>query len=48
MFKDGKWKMLWKKERVAVECENENVEVQWKNIKKCVLNTMSVEISVVL
>ena len=25
----------------ATECESGNVEVQWNNIKKCVLDTMS-------
>jgi hypothetical protein len=25
----------------AIKCESGNVEVQWNNIKKCVLNTMS-------
>jgi hypothetical protein len=25
----------------AIKCESENVKVQWKNIKKCVLDTMS-------
>jgi type I site-specific restriction endonuclease len=25
----------------AIECERENLEVQWNNIKKCVLDTMS-------
>jgi hypothetical protein len=25
----------------AIKCESGNVEVQWKNIKKCVLDTMS-------
>jgi hypothetical protein len=25
----------------AIKCESENVEVQWNNIKKCVLDTMS-------
>ena len=25
----------------ATECESENVEVQWNNIKNCVLDTMS-------
>jgi Zn-dependent M16 (insulinase) family peptidase len=26
---------------VAIKCESGNVEVQWNNIKKCVLDTMS-------
>jgi hypothetical protein len=25
----------------ASKCENRNLEMQWKNIKKCVLETMS-------
>jgi hypothetical protein len=25
----------------TIKCENRNVEVQWNNIKKCVLDTMS-------
>jgi len=25
----------------AIECESENAEVQWKNIKECVLDTIS-------
>jgi len=25
----------------ATECESGNVEVQWKNIKECVLDTIS-------
>ena len=25
----------------AIECESRNVEVQWNNIKKCLLDTMS-------
>jgi hypothetical protein len=25
----------------SFECERENAEVQWKNIKECVLNTLS-------
>jgi hypothetical protein len=25
----------------AIECESGNVEVQWKNIKECVLDTIS-------
>jgi hypothetical protein len=25
----------------AIKCERGNVEVQWNNIKKCVLDTMS-------
>jgi hypothetical protein len=25
----------------AIKCESRNVEVQWNNMKKCVLNTMS-------
>ena len=25
----------------AIECESENTEVQWKNIKECVLDTIS-------
>jgi hypothetical protein len=25
----------------AIKCESGNMEVQWKNIKKCVLDTMS-------
>jgi hypothetical protein len=25
----------------AIKCESGNVEVQWNNIKKCVLDTMS-------
>ena len=25
----------------AVECESGNVEVQWNNIEKCLLNTVS-------
>jgi hypothetical protein len=25
----------------AIKCESRNVEVQWNNIKKCVLDTMS-------
>jgi len=25
----------------AVECKSENMEVQWKNIKKCMIDTMS-------
>jgi hypothetical protein len=25
----------------AIECESGNVEVQWNNIKKCVLDSMS-------
>ena len=26
---------------VAIECESGNAEVQWKNIKECVLDTIS-------
>jgi len=25
----------------AIECESENAEVQWKNIRECVLDTIS-------
>jgi hypothetical protein len=43
MLNDWKGKMLQKRKKKlgAIECESVNVEVQWNNIKKYVLDAMS-------
>ena len=41
MLKNKKQKNILEEKLCEIECESGNAEVQWKNIKECVLDTIS-------